>query len=105
MNLFSASSFRDVLVASMSIASLVCTAYIMYFLPLQKPDTKGKRPVYLVEQENLTSPIRKYTKELNAGLCGILVLMSLTKPMNKVEDSTWSSNTDLWQGLLPSGMT
>ncbi|RAL05691.1 uncharacterized protein BO80DRAFT_78232 [Aspergillus ibericus CBS 121593] len=56
----------------LSILSLLATAYTMRFLPLQRPDPKGKRPM---TRSTITVTFQRYTLPLNASICVLLALI------------------------------
>src|SRR5215471_9483691 len=66
------------LLSSLSIASLLSTGYLMKFMPLQRPDRKGKRPIRDIEAEESRAAlvIKKNLTSLNAGICLILAVGS-----------------------------
>jgi hypothetical protein len=69
-----ASKARETLLAFLCISSLLCTAYILYFIPAEAPDKKGKKPVYRAEAAK--SPIEAYLPPLNSILAGALLIVS-----------------------------
>jgi hypothetical protein len=93
LTLFTAASARQRLIALLSLSSLLCTAYILHFMPLQTPDTKGKRAVYQVQ--SLSSPIEQYLPYLNAALAGLMLLSA---------GGSWRRGAvdDAWKEALPA---
>jgi hypothetical protein len=69
-----ASKARETLVAFLCISSSLCTAYVLYFIPAEAPDKKGKKPVYRAEASK--SPIEAYLPPLNDILAGVLLIAS-----------------------------
>lgn len=63
------------LLALLSLTSLLCTAYVLHFQPLERPDRKGKKAVYKIEAER--RPLERYLIPLNAGLVGLLQLAAI----------------------------
>ncbi|KAL4813039.1 hypothetical protein BDW67DRAFT_116867 [Aspergillus spinulosporus] len=49
--------------------SLLATAYTIKYVPLQRPDPKGKRPIRAL---NLRERVRKYIIPCNAAICALL---------------------------------
>ncbi|KAK5171448.1 uncharacterized protein LTR77_004592 [Saxophila tyrrhenica] len=82
-----ASTARQRLIALLSLSSLGCTAYVLYFMPIEKPDRKGKKPVYQVEAEK--SPVEKYLVYLNAALAGLLLLAATLSWRKGLGDDAW----------------
>ncbi|KAL2355734.1 hypothetical protein BJ546DRAFT_643415 [Cryomyces antarcticus] len=60
----------------LSISSLLSTAYILYSIPLRKPNPKSKRPIFPIHG---MGPVEKYLTSLNGALCGILGLAGAGK--------------------------
>jgi len=70
---------RQVLLAFLSISSLLCTAYILHFIPpraASNPDSKGKRPLFRT-QAHPDGPIEEYLPWLNAALSSIMALAAV----------------------------
>ncbi|KKK16571.1 hypothetical protein ARAM_003093 [Aspergillus rambellii] len=65
----------------LSIGSLLATAYTMKYIPPQRPDPKGKRPM---RNPDLMTHVRKYAVPVNTAVCVLLALVYL-----------FSSNTGL----------
>ena len=91
---FMASTARQRLIAILSLSSLVSTAYILHFMPIEAPERKGKRPVYQVEADK--GPVEKYIVYLNASLAGML-LIAATLSFRK------GTSEDGWREVLPAG--
>lgn len=70
--LFNSASAQKRLLSLLALTSLVCTAYILHFQPLEAPQRKGKIPMYQLDAAK--GPIEKYLAHLNAGLAGLLLL-------------------------------
>ncbi len=88
-----ARSSKQRLISLLSVSSLVCSAYILYFLPIERPDKKGKRPLYRVQAEK--GPVESYLLYMNAALAGLLLLAAtLSWRKGFVEDS--------WREALPA---
>ncbi|KAL4755107.1 hypothetical protein BDW72DRAFT_54110 [Aspergillus terricola var. indicus] len=51
--------------------SLLATAYTIKYVPLQRPDPKGKRPMRPLD---LRERVRKYIIPCNAAICALLVM-------------------------------
>ncbi|CAK1362881.1 unnamed protein product [Cercospora beticola] len=82
-----ASSARQRLIAILGVSSLACTAYVLHFMPIEKPERKGKRAVYRVEAEK--SPVEKYLVYLNAGLAALLELAAFVSWRQGRLDDAW----------------
>lgn len=74
-NLVLAGTARDRLMATLSLTSLTCTAYIIHFLPVESPEGKGKRAVYRVDLEK--GPVERFMVPLNAAIAGLLLLAAI----------------------------
>ncbi|KAF2764950.1 hypothetical protein EJ03DRAFT_222680 [Teratosphaeria nubilosa] len=70
--LFTPNTPQQRLIFLLSISSLSATAYILYFLPLQTLDWKGKKAVYKIEAEK--GPVERYLVGLNALLAALLLV-------------------------------
>ncbi|KAL4783238.1 hypothetical protein BJX76DRAFT_260575 [Aspergillus varians] len=57
-----------------SIVSLLATAYTIKYVPPQRPDPKGKRPI---RTPDLATHVRRYIIPGNAGICALLGLVYL----------------------------
>ncbi|KAK4496326.1 hypothetical protein PRZ48_012306 [Zasmidium cellare] len=75
------------LLALLSLTSLLCTAYILHFQPLQRPDRKGKKAVYKIEAEK--GPLETYLIPLNAGLVGLLQLAAVLSWSRGEAEAAW----------------
>ncbi|OJZ87059.1 hypothetical protein ASPFODRAFT_132557 [Aspergillus luchuensis CBS 106.47] len=53
------------------------TAYIMKYLPLERPDPKGKRPMIT---PHAMASIRRYILPVNAAICVLLALVYASQP-------------------------
>ena len=82
-----ASTARSRLVAILGVSSLACTAYILHFQPIERPERKGKRAVYQVEAEK--GPVEKYLVYLNAGLALLLELAALLSWRQGRDEDAW----------------
>lgn len=60
------------LTALLSLSSLACTAYTLYYMPLSSQDKKGKTAMYKVNAAK--SPIEQYLSLLNVGMVVLLTL-------------------------------
>ncbi|KAK3111419.1 hypothetical protein LTR53_013371 [Teratosphaeriaceae sp. CCFEE 6253] len=69
---FSSKTAQQRLIALLSMSSLLCTAYILHFMPLQAPARKGKTPMYKLDAAK--GPVEQYLATLNAALAGVLLL-------------------------------
>ena len=88
-----ASTARQRLIALLSISSMISTACILKFLPIQAPERRGKRPVYQLEADK--GPVERYLVYLNAALGGLLLLASAL---------SWRKGlgSDAWREALPA---
>lgn len=82
-----ASTARQRLIALLSISSLISTAYILKFLPIEAPERKGKRPIYQVEADK--GPVERYMVYLNAVLAGLLLLAAALSWRKGLGDDAW----------------
>ncbi|KAI9664802.1 MAG: hypothetical protein M1821_006250 [Bathelium mastoideum] len=103
--LFGSSNGQDVLIALLGVTSLISTGYIIYFMPPRKPDPKGKRPVYVVEKEEASGPMRKYLVWITAALCGILAVNGVQIARKLGDDRAETTDPRIWRCLLPSGIS
>lgn len=89
-----AATAKQRLIALLSLSSLGCTAYILYFMPLQAPDRKGKKPMYQVEAAK--GPVERYLVYLDGTLAGLLLVAA---------SPSWRSGLgdDAWREALPAG--
>lgn len=87
--IFTATSARKRLLSLLSLSSLLSTAWILHFLPIQTPGRKGRR----MEK----SPVERYILRLDAGLAGLIFLSAL---------ASWRRGAveDAWKEALPGGM-
>lgn len=92
--IFSASTARQRLIALLSLSSLVCTAYILFFMPIEAQEKKGKKPIYKIEAER--TPVEKYLVYLDAALAGLLLLAAGLSWRKGLGD-------DAWRECLPAG--
>jgi hypothetical protein len=84
---------RQRTIAVLAISSLACTAYILHFQPIEKPERKGKRPVYQVEAAR--GPVDRYLVYLNAALAALLQLAAFVSwRQGRMEDA--------WRETLPT---
>ncbi|OAX78911.1 hypothetical protein ACJ72_06778 [Emergomyces africanus] len=60
------------LLCLLSITSLFSTAYIMKYFRLERPDSKGKRPVRDIEAEQGPLVVRQHLSTTNTVICGVL---------------------------------
>lgn len=60
------------LTALLSLSSLTCSAYTLYYLPLSSQDNKGKTAMYKVNAAK--GPIEQYLPILNAGMVALLIV-------------------------------
>lgn len=90
--IFQTSPIRQKCFAFLSISSLLCTAYVLYFMPVKAPDRKGKRAVWRVEAEE--GPVGRYLVALNAVLAGVIMVSSA---------GSWRKGAmeDAWREALP----
>ena len=91
--LFRTSTRQQALLAILGLSSLVCTAYILHFMPLQAPARKGKTAVYKLEAAK--GPVERYLLLLNAGLAALLLLAAAV---------SWRKHrtADAWREALPA---
>ncbi len=82
-----ASMARQRLIALLSVSSMLSTAYILKFMPIEAPDRKGKRPVYQVEAGK--GPVERYMVYLNGALAGLLSLAAVVSWMKGLGDDAW----------------
>ena len=88
-----ASNTRQRLIALLSVSSMISSAYISTFMPIESPARKGKRPVYQVEAAK--GPVERYMILLNASLVGLLLVAAAL---------SWRKgfNDDAWREALPA---
>lgn len=88
-----ASNARQRLIALLSVSSMISSAYILKFMPIESPARKGKRPVYQVEADK--GPVERYMILLNASLVGLLLIAAAL---------SWRKgfNDDAWREALPA---
>lgn len=88
-----ASTARQRMIALLSVSSMISTAYILKFMPIEAPDRKGKRPVYQIEAGK--GPVERYMVYLNAALAGLLLLAAAL---------SWRKGLghDAWREALPA---
>lgn len=84
---------RQRLIALLSVSSMVSSAYILKFMPIESPVRKGKRPLYQVEADK--GPVEQYMILLNAALVGLLLVAAAL---------SWRKgfNDDAWREALPA---
>lgn len=70
-----ASNPRRRLIALLSLSSMISSAYILKFMPIESPARKGKRPAYQVEAGK--GPVERYMILLNAALVGLLLVVAM----------------------------
>jgi hypothetical protein len=70
--LFGSPTPHAFLLSLLSVTSLLSTAYMLAYMPPQKPDRKGKRPIRGAGE----GPIKRYLVSLNVGVCVVLILAS-----------------------------
>lgn len=85
--LITASTARQRLIAFLSSTSMGCTAYILHFMPIEKPERKGKMPVYKVEAAK--GPLEKYLVYLNSGLVALLQLAAILSWRKEAVEEAW----------------
>lgn len=94
--IFAPSSSRAFFIASLSLTSLVGTAWILYYLPLEgeEDDAQKKKPV--LWKGDARGPVERYIVALNGALSGLLALVAV---------SAWRRGlvNDFWTGVLPGG--
>lgn len=91
--MFKASSAQQTSLATLSLTSLICTAYILYFMPILAPKKKGKTAVYRFEAAQ--GPVEKYLVYLNVALAGFLLLAGVISWRKR-------ANEDAWREALPA---
>ena len=74
-------------IALLGVSSLLCTAYILHFMPLQAPDRKGKIPVYRLEAAR--GPVEKYLVYLNAALAALMLLAAAVSWRKGNVENAW----------------
>lgn len=84
---FTASTARQRTIALLSVSSMISTASILKFMPIEAPDRKGKKPMYQVEAEK--GPLEKYLVYLNAALAGLLLVASTLSWRKGLNDDAW----------------
>lgn len=94
-SIFTAPSAQQRLIALLSLSSLVCTAYILYFMPVEAQERKGKRAMYKIEAEK--GPVERYLVYLDGGLAGLLLLAAGRSWQKGLGD-------DAWRECLPAGV-
>ena len=70
--LFTSPTPRTFLISLLSATSLLSTAYMLAYIPPQKRDPKGKRPIRGAGE----GPIKRYLVSLNTVICVVLILAS-----------------------------
>lgn len=78
---------RERLIALLSISSLICTAYVLHFMPIEAPDRKGKRPMYQIEAGR--GPVESYIVYLNAALAGLLLIAAGLSWRKHLREDAW----------------
>lgn len=77
---YNARSFMKSLAALLSALSLAATAYVLLMLPLGSQDKKGKKPVYVAQQEvSLVNRAAIYLIAACSGLLGASAIVSWWK--------------------------
>ncbi|KXT17598.1 hypothetical protein AC579_10136 [Pseudocercospora musae] len=71
----SAGSARARLLSLLSATSLACSAYVLHYMPIEKPARRGKIPQYQIEAAK--GPVEKYLPWMNGVLVGILGLAAI----------------------------
>ncbi|KAI9701310.1 MAG: hypothetical protein M1820_006532 [Bogoriella megaspora] len=99
---FRSSSSKDLLIGFLGIQSLIITAYIMFYVRPEKPDVKGKRPVYLAEQQHTRGPMQKYLPWLNVCLSVALCIIGITISLKKSSGRSETDGLLQWKCYLPS---
>ncbi|WPH01006.1 Hypothetical protein R9X50_00384000 [Acrodontium crateriforme] len=82
-----ASSARQRLIALLSFTTMLCTAYILQFMPLQPPERKGKTPLYKLDAAK--GPVNKYFVYLVASLAGLLLLAAGVSWRKGAHEAAW----------------
>jgi len=80
-------SAQQALISILGLSSLLCTAYILQFMPLQAPERKGKVPLYVLDAAR--GPVEKYLLYLNAALAGLLLLASAVSWRKGANEAAW----------------
>ena len=95
-----ASTARQRLVALLSISSLLSTAYLLHFMPIEAPQRKGKRPIYQIEAEK--GPVERYLAYMNAALAGLLLIVALLSWRNGDGQAAWREALpeSMWSDML-----
>ncbi|GLA45829.1 hypothetical protein AnigIFM63604_006784 [Aspergillus niger] len=71
------SSLSERCLSLLGALSLLVTAYIMKYFPLERPDPKGKRPM---TTPHAMASIRPYILLVNAAICVLLALVYASQP-------------------------
>lgn len=92
-------SKRSILLALLSVSSLLSTAYILHYIPPKAtpaPDPKGKRPMYQT-RDNGDGPVEQYLVLLNAVLSGAVAVAAMV---------AWNRGlaAEAWRGVLPAAI-
>lgn len=66
--------FQARILCLLSMSSLICTAYILIFIPKNKPDARNQKHTQQIHQHSST-PIRRYISYLN-GILSTLILLN-----------------------------
>lgn len=87
--LFVSQPLQAKLICLLSISSLICTAYILIFIPNSRAEPANHKQPMTISQST-TGPIHRYISYLNGGL-SILILLNALKFKNQqgVHESFW----------------
>ncbi|MCJ1461706.1 hypothetical protein MMC07_000304 [Pseudocyphellaria aurata] len=87
--LLTSSLFQAKILCLLSMSSLLCTAYVLIFVPKDKPDASNREPAQQIQQPR-SGPVRRYINYLNGGLSMLILLNALTlKERRGVHEGFW----------------
>ncbi|TKA78175.1 hypothetical protein B0A55_03904 [Friedmanniomyces simplex] len=85
--IFSSTTAQQRLIALLSLSSVLCTAYILHFMPLRAPERKGKTAMYKLDA--MSGPVEQYLAYLNAALAALLLLVASLSWRRGAHENAW----------------